>query len=101
MSAMLVLSVRSNAVHIADCTSPNTDHPAKSKSQREVRDRVRVVASIDEAYYGCDQTLVTWDKLPLSEGRRLGLKDTAKLVVCRNVDRDIPPLSLIESQNTQ
>ena len=69
MTAMLVLSARSTAVHIADCTNPNTDHPAKSKSQREVRDRALVVASIDEAYYGCDQTLVTWDETLLGEGR--------------------------------
>ena len=79
MTAMLVLSAWSTAVHIADCTSPNTDHPAKSKSQREVRDRVRVVATIDEAYYGCGQTLVTWDELSIGEGKRSSSGDTARL----------------------
>jgi len=95
----VVFVLLSKAVHIADCRSPNTDHPPKSKSQRDVLERVRVVASMDEAYYGCDQTLVTWDETLLEEGRRLGSKDPETLVVRRNVDRDVPPLSLIEAQH--
>ncbi len=42
---------------------------------------MRVVATIDEAYYGCDQTLVTWDELSIGEGKRSSSGDTARLTL--------------------